>query len=234
MQPTRIDPRQFWEEKILRWEENRYRSASNETLLERVASHLSDSLRFRITITGDLLSRFAKGRRVVEVGCGSGLLAERLMAAGAVSYTGYDIAPAAIAAARQRVEPLGYGTSIRFEVGAANDLPHLQADIVFSLGLLDWLSPAEIDALFRASGNADWFHAIAERRNDFSQMVHRLYVYLGYGHRTGSYLPQYFPVSEIIGSAKKYNSAPVYVFRHPRLRFGALLSSLAIVERPEG
>ncbi|MBT5108905.1 MAG: class I SAM-dependent methyltransferase, partial [Rhodospirillaceae bacterium] len=41
-----------------------------------------------------------KGRRIVELGCGSGLLARDLLACGALSYQGFDISPIAIDRAR--------------------------------------------------------------------------------------------------------------------------------------
>src|SRR2546430_945199 len=97
-----IDPQQFWEDKILRWEADRYGRSAHSSWLERVASRLSGSLRARLALAESLLRPHVAGRRVVELGCGSGLLAAPLVEAGAASYLGIDIARSAIASARCR------------------------------------------------------------------------------------------------------------------------------------
>jgi SAM-dependent methyltransferase len=224
-----INPREFWEGKILAWEANRYGpAAADDPWLERLARRLSGSLRARLAITQELLTPHVAGKRVVELGCGSALLAEALVTAGATSYTGYDIAASAIDHARRRIAGTPAASKIRLELADVGSLPRLQADIVFSLGLFDWLSPAEIDSVFAAGGDAHYLHAISEKRPSLSQYLHRLYVYLSYGHRTGSYVPRYHSVREIEIHAAKHNGRPLRVYRDRRLSFGALLTTLPL------
>jgi len=223
------DHKQFWEKKILAWEEGRYGPPSEgRRLLEDIANRSSASLRFRLDITRQLLGPFVEGMRVVEVGCGSGLLAEDILAMGAVSYTGYDIAEAAVARARKRIEKKGIEGKTCFEARGVMDLPNFEADIVFSLGLLDWLNDEELESLFRADGSAHYLHSIAEKRTSISQLLHRIYVHLAYGRRTGSYVPRYYCVAELEPLIRRYNPVDVKVFRHPRLSFGALITNLPI------
>jgi SAM-dependent methyltransferase len=224
-----VDPKQFWEQKILTWEEGRYGVPSEGSpLLESAANRTSASLRFRMDITRQLLASFVSGKHVVEVGCGSGLLAGEILAMGAVSYTGYDIAEAAVTRARKRAEDLGVGEKAHFRVSSVTDLPSLDTDIVFSLGLLDWLNDEELEALFKAGGKADYLHAIAEKRTSFAQLLHRVYVHLAYGYRTGSYVPRYYTLTALEPLLQRYNRAKVNVFRHPNLSFAALISSLPL------
>lgn len=68
------------------------------------------------------------GRRILDVGCGNGGLAEKLVAAG-WDVTGIDAAETGIEAARKRVP------SARFEVGLAEP------------GTLDWLNVSPFDAV---------------------------------------------------------------------------------------
>ena len=85
------DPKEFWENKILSWEEGRYNlseSSYSSTKLEKIANKGSNSLRFRIEKCGEILSKHVSGKDVVEIGCGRGLLVPRLMAAGAKSFRG--------------------------------------------------------------------------------------------------------------------------------------------------
>jgi SAM-dependent methyltransferase len=222
-----IDPQQFWEEKILLWEADRYgQGSARSSWLERLASKLSGSLRARLALAQEVLRPHVAGRRIVELGCGTGLLAEPLVEAGAASYLGIDIARSAVATARERTGTSPVASRIAFEQGNVASLPPLAADIVFSLGLFDWLTPAEIDAVFAAGREADYLHAIAERRFSPSRYLHRAYVYASYGHRTGAYVPRYFDVAELRAAAARHNPRPMRVIRSPRLSFGAFVTTL--------
>ena len=226
-----VDPKDFWENKIIGWEKGRYEDTQwSASFLERLANRSSNSLRFRLAITMELLSTFVRDKTIVEIGCGSGLLAGKLLDFGAKSYVGYDIAEIAIYNARALATSQGYADRARFEVSSVSSLPPVEGDIVFSLGLLDWLTNEELDALFKASGKTDYFHAIAEKRGSITQLLHRLYVHIAYGHKTGSYVPRYFTIEQMQGMIRPYNDSAIHVFRDPRLSFGAILSSLLIPE----
>jgi SAM-dependent methyltransferase len=221
------DPKQFWEARLATWELGRYGQPDRPLgVLEWIANRSSMSLRHRIAITPELLKPFLANRRVVELGCGSGLLAARFIEYGAADYLGVDIAETAIRAARAT-----YGDRdprIRFKVGAVADLPEISADLVVSLGLFDWLTDAEIADVFRKSGSADFLHAIAERRPGIQQLLHRSYVRLAYGR--DSYRPRYFTCQHVRSLAGPSARAPLHVYRNWRLSFGALISSLPIGE----
>ena len=194
-------------------------------LLEWIANRSSMSLRFRVAITPELLQPYLAGKRVVELGCGSGIMASKLIQYGAASYLGIDIAEVAIETARTRY---GHNPKADFLATSVADMPFLSADLVISLGLFDWLTDTEISEVFRKSGSADFLHAIAERRPGFQQLLHRSYVQLAYGYRTDAYRPRYFKCDHIGRLAALAVKRPIYVFRSWRLSFGALLSSLPI------
>jgi SAM-dependent methyltransferase len=222
------DPKQFWEARLASWEEGRYGQPRRPlSVLEWIANRSSMSLRHRIAITPELLKPFLTNRRVVELGCGSGLLAGRLIEYGAASYLGVDIAETAIRAARA-----SHGDRdprIQFQVGAVAELPEISADLVVSLGLFDWLTDQDIADVFRKSGSADFLHAIAERRPGIQQLLHRSYVRLAYAR--DSYRPRYLTCEHVRSLAAPNARTPLYVYRHWRLSFGALVSSLPIGER---
>ncbi len=222
-----IDPKIFWEEKILGWEDSRYGDRSRGWM-EKIAGRASSSLRFRIRAAVALLAPSIAGRDVVELGCGSGLLAEQLMDLGARGYRGIDISEKAIARARERVAASRHAEAIRFEAGPVSGLPPLGAAVIFSLGLFDWLTPAEIDHVFRAGCEGHYFHAIAERRRSLQQMIHRLYVHLSYGHRCAGYVPQYHTVGEIAAVASRHGLPAPNIYRDDRMSFGIFVTDLPL------
>ena len=148
-------------------------------------------MRFRLDVAARLLAPHLAGRRVVELGCGSGLLAERLLALGAASYQGYDLSEAAIARAKQRAADSPRGEAMRFAVAAVADLPPQGDALVVSLGLVDWLTPAELDHLFALGRQGSCLHAFSERRRSAAQLIHRAYVQFSYGWKNGGYVPRY-------------------------------------------
>ena len=224
-----VDPKQFWENKILTWEEGRYHSSTKDkSLLERMADRSSNALRFRQTITKKLLEPHLAGKHIVELGCGSGLLARDLIALGAASYKGYDISENAISNATKSAKEFGLCDVVTFEVCDVASLPHLEANIIFSLGLLDWLDEVSLAKVFEVGAAAEFLHAISEKRNSPAQFIHRLYVFLAYGWRTGNYVPNYHSIGDIETFANPYFQKSLQVYRDQRLSFGTLISTLPI------
>ena len=168
-----------------------------------------------------------RGRRVVELGCGSGLLAQKLTALGAAGYLGIDISPVAIAKARERAAATASGAEIRFEVGAVADLRPQGDALTFSLGLFDWLTPGDIDRVLAAGAGGPYLHAVAERQWSVQQFVHRLYVHLSYGRRTGL-APRYHPIAEIAAAVRRHHVQPPNVFRDARMSFGVFVTDLPL------
>ncbi len=226
---TQTDPKDFWENKILTWEEGRYEPRKSKgSILERIADASSRSLRYRIRTGVELLAPHIKDKAVYEIGCGSGLVAQRFIELGAKSYHGIDIATTAIEIAKKRQQEQGWSDKITFAVDNVRDMAPIKADVVFSLGVLDWLTDEELDIMFRKQGKAEYLHAIAEKRNSPSQWAHRAYVQVSYGYKTGAYRPRYFTAAEIARMSAKYRTGPFYAFRNPQLSFGALISTLPV------
>lgn len=88
-------------------------------------------------------AQVCRGRRVFDAGCGAGYGSALLLARGARSVVGIDIAPEAIAYARQHYQQAG----ISFSVGdaAAPDLPAGSIDLAVALEVIEHLAePARL------------------------------------------------------------------------------------------
>ena len=142
-----FDVQEFWNKKIIGWEEGRYsnNSSSGTKLLERLANSASTSLRFRMEVAAKLLAPHVANKKVLEIGGGSGLLTKSIMDATAASYLGVDIAPIAIKKAKERNLNQEWSNQVVFEVRDLDTIPIGAYDIVVSLGLVDWLNDIELE-----------------------------------------------------------------------------------------
>jgi 2-polyprenyl-3-methyl-5-hydroxy-6-metoxy-1,4-benzoquinol methylase len=219
------DKTTFWNKKILQWEQARYRrQARGQTVLERLVRGGGGSIRNRLVTAGNLLRPHIRGRTLLDVGCGSGLLFQQLSGCGASRFIGVDLAQSAISNAQQLARRLPEPTT--FLVGNATQMELPRFDVIVGLGILDWLSGRELDSLFgKISGNRFLF-SISETRVSVAQLLHRLYVYVSYGWKNSSYVPRYESVKKILSLLARHGFEQVDVFRHKSLSFGVLLHNL--------
>ena len=92
-----INKKQFWEDKIIGWEDIRYkRDTKNFNIFETFVNKTNQTLIFRLNTAFKILEPLLRNKRIVELGCGSGFLAEKIINSGARSYVGYDISERAI------------------------------------------------------------------------------------------------------------------------------------------
>ena len=125
----------FWDARILRWEKARYSRIAR-------ANPFSWTVRARMSLASRLLKdELTDSREILDLGCGSGILARTLFGDAERRYTGVDFSSTAISAARKRFER--HADRIRFEVEDALSPRRAQADLAVFLGLLDWLSDEE-------------------------------------------------------------------------------------------
>ncbi len=130
--------KEFWEDKILPWEESRYSAIGG-------LSPLSWTVRRRLfKAVGMVRERMDKDSRILELACGSGHFAGHLRGA-CSSYFGIDIASKAIEEARVRVPE----STFQFAAGDVLESPWPAADLTIFLGLTDWLNPPELNRLFQ-------------------------------------------------------------------------------------
>jgi 2-polyprenyl-6-hydroxyphenyl methylase / 3-demethylubiquinone-9 3-methyltransferase len=118
------------------------------------------------------------GKRVADVGCGAGLLAEPLARLGA-EVTGIDAAPENIAVAREHA--LGQGLAIDYRVGGA-EAPDGRYDLVTSLEVVEHVADpaAFVAALAAAVGEGGLLILSTPNRTLWSRLI-----MIGVGEGTG-------------------------------------------------
>lgn len=227
MTKTSIDPKEFWNKKILTWEAERYEAAAPDSLMERLAKRYGGLTR-RMENAQRILAAAAPGKRIVEFGCGSGVIAEELIEAGAASYHGIDIADVAIEQAQARVKAKALDDKISFATGDENTLSKVEADIIFSLGVLDWLTVDQVKQVLRASQDGDFLHSFSERQASLWVIIHKVYCYAKYAHETKNYAIRYDTEDEIRSFAEPFTDRTLHFLRDRKMRFGVFVTTLPL------
>tara|TARA_B110000305_G_C19289569_1_gene563497 strand:- start:77 stop:787 length:711 start_codon:yes stop_codon:yes gene_type:complete len=227
-----IDKKNFWENKIINWEDIRYKSVSgNLSFFERFVNRTNKTLKFRLKTALEILKPLVKNKKIVEIGCGSGFLAQEILNAGAISYTGYDISEKAITRAIELSKKNDYSDRSNFYSNSILKINSLNADYVFSLGLTDWLDDDELDHLFKISKNSENLHSISEDRKTISQLLHKLYVFCSYGRKSKGYAPRYFKSKKISNMLNIHTGKKIFEYRNKKMSFGLFLSTFPFVTK---
>jgi len=179
-------------------------------------------------VVAEIISPQVAGKEVVEIGCGSGLLSKIVVSAGAQSYLGIDISSAATDRASLAAQSWDMKGQTSFQTCEIMNIDHIDADIVLSLGLVDWLNDREIDHLLFLGNQAHFLHSFSEHRATISQQIHRLYVSIAYGYKTAEYRPRYLKAEKVLSMSRHHNPRPAQIFRDRSLSFGAILTSLPL------
>lgn len=139
---SREERRLYWEKQLLPWERARYSLwAALNPFAWTVRARLADLLRI-------LRQEVRPGDRLLDLGCGSGVLGARLADLPFSRYLGIDFSQAAIAQAQLRLSRLPQPERFRFEAHDVTEVTDwAEADIVVASGLADWIAPEELASL---------------------------------------------------------------------------------------
>jgi hypothetical protein len=226
MRSNSIKTHDFWDRKILKWESKKYGSTPKPGRIFSLGVDVNSSVKMRFKIAEGILSELANDRIICEVGCGSARLLPAISKSNFRKYIGIDISKEAIREASLRAETLGCKEKTEFLRTDINDVPHVDCDICFSLGLLDWLSLDQINLFASKVSCRYFFHTFSERRFSLHQTLHKVYVYVLYGHKSKAYIPQYYTENDIRRALGKEDDKEVNLYRSPQLSFGVFMYKL--------
>ena len=106
-----------------------------------------------------------------------------------------------------------------------NEIDYGNADIIFSLGTIDWLSTDEINYLNLNSFNKLFFHSFSEKNLSLSILIHQIYVFLAYAWKTNNYKPIYYSKNQIIDLFNKHSLNKKNFYSNKKLRFGSFFAN---------
>jgi len=213
----KVDPKVFWDRKILQWEHDKYVKPPWGGLFD-----VNAALKGRMSVARGLL-RHATGLSVVELGCGSGFLLPYLKEVKIRSYLGVDLSKVALEAARERAAGLDLDFHCEFVESPVQDFAIPPTDLCFSLGLLDWLSLEEAGLVLADNSPRYFFHSFSERQFALKRLVHQAYVFSFYGHKSGGYVPKYWRREDL---ARAVGGRPLSFLSDKKLGLGAIVHNL--------
>ena len=219
-----IDKKKFWENKIQTWEKDRYRIEDDESKVKTDSSHIAgSSLQFRFEKTAEILKPYLDGKKILDIGCGTGIFYNEIQDTNLAHYYGFDFAENAILEGKKKFEGTEKGEKCSLFVGTIEDFDFPECDIAIALGVLDWLENDEIETLFKKTYPRKFLFAISEKKVSITRWIHSIYCFISYGWKSQGYVPKYHTTDEIIGIAEAVGYKDIKIYRHPRLRFGAFL-----------
>ena len=209
----------FWDKKILKWEDEKY--VKNGFLFDT-----NSSLKYRMNIARNILSKIGKDKVILEIGCGSGMLLDPIEKIGIKKYIGIDISKAAIDKAKLKASQLST-INAHFINADINEIEIQNVDICFSIGLLDWITIDEISSINEKISSKYVFHSFSEKKLSILQVIHALFVFFKYGYKSNGYKPKYYRQHEILRCFYKDRNN-ISFFRNSALSFGTIIFQLPL------
>ena len=177
----------FWDENILLWEEKKYKE---------VFFDVNSSVKNRLNTAVSVLHQMPEGARLVELACGSGRLWEKINTLPFEDYTGVDFSKIAIESFQNKIKNFKNKNSLKVSLVCEDCTKNIYpADIVVSLGLLDWLDDKQVKNLAEDYKDTWYLHSFSEKRLSFSQIAHSLY---SLTHYRKDYFPCYRRAGELL------------------------------------
>lgn len=167
---------EYWQRAAADWDASSYGQTARGSSVERVATLLRAHIRKRYETAERSLAPWIEGRRFLEIGCGGGELAVRLVELGAASGVAVDVSPDVVEVARRRADDAGVGERLRFEtstIAGLTDVPDV--DLAVGLGILEYLEPTELCNLIQRVRPRDVFFSFDESRPSLLGSMHVVY-----------------------------------------------------------
>jgi len=196
-----MDNKDYWDSKIIEWEDSMVQK-ERVSFIERLASFFRGPLKYRSQLSLDLLERYVRNKTVLELGCGSGYFAFTLFEkCGTKHITGIDISQKAVERASRIAAERQLTAKFSFFEGDVTSKTLPEVDVTIGLGFLDYLSPEEIQSLFRNIRSPYFLFSFADKSISLLRYIHKCYML-----SQGCSKHYYYNKNEMAGyTGRKYN-----------------------------
>lgn len=172
----------YWENKIIGWEKTIYNDKIfiKTSLLEKVAARFRGILKKRLDVTEKLVAPYIKNKIVIDLGCGSGILIQRLLQYEPKKIIGVDIAKSAIKLAEKNIKEAKEERKAKFIcVDVRGNAKILKdGDIIIGVGFIDYFNDKELLALFKNLKGKKILLSFPEKILSLREILHRIYLML--------------------------------------------------------
>ena len=215
-----MNSKDYWDNKIIEWEDS-LENSKKVSFIESLASKFRKPLKVRRAMCFELLRKIGAGKTILELGCGSGYFAIKLVQEiKPKKITGIDISHNAIQRANQLKKELKLLTKVEFIEGDTMLQKLPKADITFGLGFLDYLTADEIRALMRNLKSKYIIFTFSEKKASPMRCLHILYL------ASQNCPKHYYYTKEEMASFVKERYKNVKIISGRKLMFGCIVHNI--------
>lgn len=213
---------QYWDNKIIEWE-NSINNQGKVSFIESIAALFRHPLKVRRDWCLSLAKKISKNKKIVEMGCGSGFFAFKLLKEGSPKHiTGIDISQNAIDRANKISKDLKISNKAKFIVGDVDGMKLPDADLYLGLGFLDYLNDEEIKDLFEKMKGKQFIFTFSEKRFSILRLMHIIYLNIQKCPKHYYYTKKH--LRELVGS----NHSNVRIISDSSMSFGCIIHNLPL------
>ncbi len=175
------DQQKYWNTKILDWEKSIYsqQTFSKDSPIEQVASLFRGILKIRMEAAEKLIAASVRGKRVADLGCGTGIFLTKLLKYKPKQLIGVDIAPLAIKMANENTKRLKIKQAKFLCADIRKNTSFLKnVDIISGIGFIDYFNPHELGTLLKNIKGKMFLFSFPERKKTIREIMHKIYLIL--------------------------------------------------------
>lgn len=169
---------EYWDKKIKEWTEVSYgEKRKGVSLIEKIANLFRGPITKRMEVALEIVGQKAKGKTVLDLGCGLGDFCFEVLKYNPQKVIGIDISGAAIKEAEKIAERKKLKNRVSFVQNDAARVKKLpEFDIAVGLGFIDYLNKQELRELFRLLLGHYFFFSVFEKKFSLRNLLHAVYV----------------------------------------------------------